>query len=459
MSSSTESYPSAVGIDTSYSVSAEQNEDFNPSLVPLPEDNAFVNSFEAALNQELDRELEAERDEHLPAAGLSASDPLETPFDQPSSWFTPGHHENATIDYHPENLWYPFESEIFARLFVFVNCRTNPLSRQQLLRVWDLLGRFSKVPVPPFSAVSNFSTSIPRPRTYEMQTEETISKSYSQISITDIIRMQLAIPETHQLLQQHSVIVQNNSQVLPQVATTTSSGNLNGRLQHARKELWTGSKWHTTPSLQPPNTLLENGEEAWFGMIIEFAPPSDHEMIPPSRLSTSANERQYGIFCGQSLLEFNQTTTHRLHYHPLEQISEGFLFPHSELEIDQNSIRYIDRMLVTKTFRASHPADRQAELIRRSVYTCTTMTNPGRTRVLTIPSQSSFDQIFGLHPVLTNRNKISPGLPITVANISLWQDGLSGNASKKWNPHEACIMSLAGLPREVGFLIFLQFHI
>lgn len=421
-----------------------------PEMLLPDEENAFIDSFEATLRHEMDQEAKGEGggefpQHHKPLASTSAEIP--GPFDQPSSWFTAPHKENTVIDYHQDNPWYPFESEIFARLFVFVNCRTNPLSRQQLLRVWDLLGRFSKVPVPAFSAVINYATSIPRPRTYEMQTAESVPKSYSQISITDMIRMQLAIPETHRLLQEHSIMIHRSSPTGSKVLRGPDCPPLK-----VRKELWTGSKWHTTPTLQPPNTTLENSEEAWFGMILQF--PSSAHMSQLAQRDSNSDQCEYGIFCGQSLLDHDQVLSHRLHYYPLQQIPEGLLFPHNELVIDQKKISYINRNLVTACFQASFPLDTtQGIKLRTAIYILTT--DPTGSPQASRPSRESFDQIFNLHPVLVNRNKVSQSLPITVVNISLWQDGLSGNASKKWNPYEACLMSLAGLPREVSPLFLL----
>ena len=35
--------------------------------------------------------------------------------------------------------------------------------------------------------------------------------------------------------------------------------------------------------------------------------------------------------------------------------------------------------------------------------------------------------------------------PVRVMNLTLWQDGLSGNRTKKWNPHEATLLSFPGI--------------
>lgn len=460
-----EKYSAQDGVDSGGIGAPDINNFILPPELSHPDEaNAFIDSFDAALCCEMDREAEEEREQEAEGgrgleeeleglqshhkASVDISAELPGPFDQPSSWFTPSCDENTIIDFHPENPWYPFESEIFARLFVFVNCRTNPLSRQQLLRVWDLLSQFSKVPVPAFSAVINFAASIPRPRTYEMRTEEAVAKTYSQISITDMIRMQLAIPETHQLLQEHSVIVHRSSSTGSQIPGEPVCQPL-----RVRKELWTGSKWHMTPTLQPPNTTLENGEEAWFGMILQF--PSSACTFP--QVSNCEHTSEYGIFCGQSLLDLDQVLSHCLHYYPLQQIPEGLLFPHDKLVMDQKKICYVNRSQVTACFQASFPLDTiPGTRPKTAIYILAT--NPSSSLQASTPSRESFNQIFSPHPVLVNRNKVSQSLPITVINISLWQDGLSGNASKKWNPHEACLMSLAGLPREVGQL-FLLLHV
>ena len=271
---------------------------------PQLEESMFCHQFDETLYTKLNKELDAEN--NAGQGGVpkpSIRDPAldaASPFDQPSSWFTPYRNENMAIDYLPDNEWYAFETEIFAHLFVFVNCRTNPLSRQQLLRVWDLLNRFLAVPVPAFSTVMDFGKSIPRPRTYQMETAESIPKTYSQISITDLIRMQLAIPETHNLLQEHSIQIRRTPHA--GIASTPLSDGELPRVIDERRELWTGSKWYSIPNLQPPNVVLENGIEAGFGMILEF--PADtacHSETPPS---IQASNCRFGVFCGQSLLDF-----------------------------------------------------------------------------------------------------------------------------------------------------------
>lgn len=131
------------------------------------------------------------------------------------------------------------------------------------------------------------------------------------------------------------------------------------------------------------------------------------------------------------------------------EIPGGLLFANHELEIDQRAISYIDRQLVIGTLMATFPCHLEPPSSPASKVFILCTDASGNLRP-SIPLRESFERMFGQHPVHMNRNKISPTLPITVCNLSLWQDGLSGNASKKWNPHEACLMSLAGLPRKVG---------
>ena len=192
-------------------------------------------------------------------------------------------------------------------------------------------------------------------------------------------------------------------------------------------------------------------------------------------------QRNYGLFCGQSLLDIDGVVSHQLHCYPLQHIGHGLLFDNTSLEILDERVSRVDLVCVLKGLigalpmgystignitppmdsdsppgrytdseYAEYPAFKSIE--RVAVYVLATTTDPIRgsmTQLLTSPDPVLFKKAFGPHPVMQNRNRIATTLPITVANISLWQDGLSGNASKKWNPHEASIMSLAGLPREV----------
>ena len=63
-------------------------------------------------------------------------------------------------------------------------------------------------------------------------------------------------------------------------------------LSPVRTELWTSGKWLTTPSLQPPFTLLHDGTEVWTRMIVEFL--------------TFENTYRFGLVCGQSMMEIDQ---------------------------------------------------------------------------------------------------------------------------------------------------------
>ena len=378
--------------------------------------------------------------------GLPSDQPLASPFDRPSSWFTPPPVQNIPIDHKPDNPWYPFESEIFARLFVFINCRTDPLSRRQNLRVWELLRRFSAVPVPSYNSVRAFDASIPTPRVYTLSTREEIPRRYTQVSITDQICMQLAIPGVSNQIQEfpisryttsneispwatsslHEKLISPQPQLLQGRDSTTScqaskpATSVDPPLTQIpspiRAELWTGSKWLTTPSLQPPFTLLDNGTEAWVGMIIAF--------------HTTEKNQHFGLLCGQSILEIDQASYQMIHYYPLKGVQGGVLFDNARLQVSTDRLQKIEISKVQHGYYGKLPSSTTVDcnstnFVLKEVSTTSEMlvyipvTGDSGEIQLVPPKEEDFWRVFRPHPVQQNRNRISSTLPVKVVNISI----------------------------------------
>ncbi|RPA92332.1 hypothetical protein L873DRAFT_197667 [Choiromyces venosus 120613-1] len=65
-----------------------------------------------------------------------------------------------------------------------------------------------------------------------------------------------------------------------------------------------------------------------------------------------------------------------------------------------------------------------------------------------IMSSEEIDHYFSVHPVKKTRNNFDPQIAVRQLNVNIWQDGLSGNRTKKWNPHECTLLSFPGLVQQ-----------
>ena len=151
---------------------------------------------------------------------------------KPHHWFDPtdlrenGCHQIRT---QPENIWFLFESELFALLFMLVHGANSTMSSRDLKLVWYILNQVLKVPVLSLDRIKKFAhMEVPVPRIFRCVAKDNLPKPFYQVSICDLIRMQLAIPTVAARLVEVPVDEETHDKSIP------------------RDELWSGEKWHRT---------------------------------------------------------------------------------------------------------------------------------------------------------------------------------------------------------------------
>ncbi|KAG0643510.1 hypothetical protein HOY80DRAFT_997662 [Tuber brumale] len=153
----------------------------------------------------------------------------------------------------------------------------------------------------------------------------------------------------------------------------------------------------------------------------------------------------WGIFSGQHNEVQNDNIIRILYYYPLKSLSYRILEVHNEsYSLSEKS----HHLPATNLIAHYYPTNEYPPI-------------PGTVTIVELDSCKdtsyknyvpiSLEYLKRLYPINSIRStlmRVDSSLPIKVISISLWQDSLSGNRSKKWNSHECNLLSFPRLPVE-----------
>ena len=87
------------------------------------------------------------------------------------------------------------------------------------------------------------------------------------------------------------------------------------------------------------------------------------------------------------------------------------------------------------------------------------MGGPSNYEILTA---DEIENYFPTHAIKLLRDEIQLRVNIKPSirqfNITLWQDGLSGSRTKRWNPHEYTLLSFPGIKIKVSIFLKIAIH-
>jgi hypothetical protein len=324
-------------------------------------------------------------------------------------FFHPPDTAQVDID-EPDNEWFPFDSRVDALLFFYCHSEGAFLSDQQVEKTMWLLKMLAPgLKLPTLKKLKSYRSKIPRPEIARFSDQK--NQPYYQISILDTIRMQSCIFQEN-----------NASSSLPQqYPEIVHPGDHKPKVL---RELWHGEKWHHTPQLNRPMERIHidgSIKDAWVGDVFEL-----------HNLTTGF---KYAIYMGCEI-------------HTMANVQEK-LYRMLQLTPNNDGSRYY-----ISTYNASPRLD--AEVV-------TLVTED---LILNHIPLSSFAPIYGIdskngeidsiknawikqHPARALCESTGQTTDVRQVNISIWNDGLSGVRSKRWNPFEVWTITLAGLPRKV----------
>ncbi|RPA89455.1 hypothetical protein L873DRAFT_1889401 [Choiromyces venosus 120613-1] len=169
---------------------------------------------------------------------------------------------------HDKNEWYPFPSRTFAILYALATSTSLAFSCKQLSAIWNVLQQLLDVAIPSISTLKRFREKIPSPLVIKSYVENG-EKNYPfyHISLTDLIRMEMANEESALCLQESSQIVIKSNSTIPILSAELESG------VRIYKEVWTAQKWERCPSLQCLLYVHPNNIKYWFGDVVKFGEP------------------------------------------------------------------------------------------------------------------------------------------------------------------------------------------
>ncbi|RPB01405.1 hypothetical protein L873DRAFT_1788302 [Choiromyces venosus 120613-1] len=206
-------------------------------------------------------------------------------------------------------------------------------------------------------------------------------------------------------------------------------------------EPWTGTKWCTIPSLQSSLYIHGDGQRVWFGGVVELHFSALH--IPPTLTV-------FGTVCGQVEVIQDSIVTIHLKVLPLKQINyHVFLAPINTESLHQPDLPlYSSKLLIqcyqpTNIYLPPHKCVTIACLSANNSITPTPEVNP--TAQFELITNDELAQLFPVPASKLIQQVIGSNIPLQLVNIALWQDGMSGNQTKKWNPHEVILLSFPGL--------------
>ena len=311
----------------------------------------------------------------------------------------------------PDNEWFPFDSRVDAVLFLYCHSEGAFLSDQQVERsLWLLKMLAPGLKLPTLDKLKSYRSKIPRPEIARFSDQK--NQPYYQINILDTIRMQSCIfrgPNTTP--QQYPEIV-----------------HLGDHEPKAFKELWHGEKWRHTPQLNRPMEQIDIADsirDVWIGDVLEL-----------HKLTTGF---KYAKYMGCEI-------------HAKANVQEKFYRVLKLTSSDDESRHYIS------TQNGSPHLDADAiTLVTKDI-------------ILDHVPMSKFGPIYGVdskngkinlikddawvkpHPARALCESTGQTTDVRQINVSIWNDGLSGVRSKRWNPFEVWTVTLAGLTRTVRIL-------
>ncbi|RPA94392.1 hypothetical protein L873DRAFT_1432099 [Choiromyces venosus 120613-1] len=188
------------------------------------------------------------------------------------------------------------------------------------------------------------------------------------------------------------------------------------------------------------------GEEIWLGDIVKF------------KDSCQRDDVTWGICCGQLDVIEDGITTPYLRVSLLKEIDKQVLLFSPQLNQQRASKELKSVHSICGYYYATciYPPPKGCQTI---VVTSEDMEHNGKPSEpqYEIMTQAEITHFFPPHPVKLTREGISlssgitENIPIHQYNVTLWQDGLSGNRTKKWNLHECTLLSFPSSVKQVIF--------
>ena len=363
------------------------------------------------LNTENEAENEAEinnptSEDQTPDQGFGVNDYFSS-----SPFFTPP--ENATslpVDQPAD--YYPFESKTQALLYLFCNGHTSRYSRRQLDEVWWLLHEFfPSLRLPTIESIMKLRMSLPKPNIRKFQANKA-QPPYYQVNTLDLVRMQFGLPGA-----------QLNE--LPEVVIETKNESHNQWMA----ESWHGSKWKHNAELQRPQHTLVLGEgpcDVWNGDFLELKPQNGNASLVLFRGVVRCNRRSAGSNNIAARLQCVGLQRHE------ESRSFRILTRGGRPLINDQTMQLIPVDMVRRVI----PHDRLPPIVG---FDCEShLPHPLTAEIR--------DALASQHPLRQYHRTLSGSTPIRLANITLWNDGMSGVRSSRWNPYEVWTLSMAGIP-------------
>ncbi len=355
---------------------------------------------------ESDQDEEAEDEPAGPAFG-------ESPYFESTSYFNPS--QSNTSQTRCEESYFPFESEVEALFYILCNSPTVRFSRAQLKMVWFIITRLNpQLRIPSIDTIMKMRHSLPRPKVGRFYTASS-HKPYYQVSILDLVRMQLGVPG-------------NRPAELPEVVKHANTG------KRQIRECWNGSKWRYNSELQPPVYRLpaqHQVRDVWIGDVVKLTAASrqSNEALPKYAMFTGAERHERIQDGGNNYTTLLQTV-------PLAQGSQGAQF--------MIRTKCGAPLVNEKTVILVH-GHQVEQVIPAKVITSMTGFDfdTKREHALEAPI---FDQLRKEHPLRQHYEQGDRSTPIRVVNLNIWNDGMSGVTSSRWNPYEIWTVSMAGNP-------------
>ena len=309
--------------------------------------------------------------------------------------------------------YFPFKSKTEALLYLFCNGRTSRYSRSQLNEVWWLIHELiPDLHLPSIESIIKLRTRLPRPNVRKFQANRD-QAPYYQLNTNDLVRMQFGLPGAR-------------LNELPEVVLETKNGSNNKWIA----ESWHGSKWKHNAELQRPQhtLLLENSAcDVWSGDFLQLKPQNGntpslvlfHGVVRCHHKSAGLDTFSNRIQC-LGLQRHVESNTYRIGTRGGQPLINDQTI--SMIPVDQ-AIRVI-------------PNDELPEIVGFDIDS--RLPHPLAVEVR--------DILKSQHPLRQYHKTPSGSIPIRLANITLWNDGMSGVRSSRWNPYEVWTLSMAGIP-------------
>lgn len=300
--------------------------------------------------------------------------------------------------------WYPFPSKLTALLYIFCNSPKTRFSRNQLSSVWWLVQQLNPdMNLPSIKSIMALRKRLPRPNIGQFY-GTTSRRPYYQISLLDVIRMQYSLPGLPTLQETPEVVLAAN-----------------GKEQVS--ELWHGLKWRHTPQLNNPMQRFWDGSnmrDIWMGdMVLVIGDP----------------KLRYGIAFGRERLTKlgpQQSQHDWLQVLPLRVDSNRFLLTVKDGRpvVDSQTLVLLNGRQISNTRQITPDIPIFGVDID--------------TQNITPLAPAVLESLHSNHPIRRVHDAAKGSISIKVANLTLWNDGMSGVRGSRWNPYEVWNFSMAG---------------